>query len=278
MRRRRWLCLGVIGVLVGGVAVGMVAGTGAATEPPAAVAGSLAELKASFYGMVLAGDVSSLEAEVTRNAGLIGPILAYADSSPQAREALSAHLLSDLDSFSSRFAPGTEIDEEILRPKAWVQGEQPWYGLTIDAYLLLEVASSAGSPAFTRQALLRAHDAHQALAYFFETKEQQAVAEGALPPPPPHQAGFPGYKPSGSTPGEELAWCCEQFVVEGYSSGAFSETREAQAVAADYLQWRRKTMAERGAERWLPIDFAADTMEWVGKLAAALPEAKGAAE
>lgn len=269
MNRKVWVWVLSIGLLAVGVALVTTARLGA-QELPKTTQDSLASLKDSFRGMLLGPDNPCLlEDEVTRNAGTIHSILTYANSSASAREALSSYLISDLSDFSSRFSPETELDEEAVGKGTYEKGEEPWYGLTVDAYLLLEMASSARSASFTKEALGSVCTTQQSLVNFFDALRKVLAPPDA--PGPPEQGEECPPRQYGSTPGAELAWCCEQFLMEGYSSGAFLDIPEAQAVVSDYKLWRDKALAKRGLEESLPVDCAGVTMEYARKLADALP-------
>jgi len=268
MNRNTRTYLALVGFLLAGGVLVTIAGRGAA-DLPSTTDASLQALKTSFRGMYSGPNPFWLEQEWTKNADLIQAILKYADSSPYARESLSSHLIADLDRFSSRFAPGTQIDEEILSKPRWMSGEEPWYGLTVDAYLLLEMASSERSPAFTKQVLQRVHATHQSLSYFF-SGVQKAIRPPDAPQPPKRSPHCPP-RHYASTPGEELAWCCEHFMVESYTSGAFQDLPEAQAVISDYRQWRQGALKKGGTKKCLSVHCAAVTIEYAKKLADALP-------
>ena len=270
MKRSTWMYLALAAFLIAGGVLVTIAARGAA-DLPSTTDASLQALKASFRGMYSGPNPWYLEQDLTKNADLIQTILKYADSSPYARESLSSHLIADLDRFSSRFAPGTQIDEEILSKRPWMSGEEPWYGLTVDAYLLLEMASSERSPAFTKQVLQHVHAAHQSLVYFM-ISDEKATRPPDAPQPPKRSPHCPPMH-YGSTPGAEFAWCCEHFMVESYTSGAFQDLPEAQGVISDYGQWRQGALKKRGMDKWLPVGCAAVTMEYAKKLADALPEA-----
>jgi len=131
------------------------------------------------------------------------------------------------------------------------------------------MATSARMPAHTGEVLGAVYATQQSLARYFDGT-QKALAVPGAPGHPERGESCPPLQ-YGSAPGAELAWCCEQFMVECYTSGALLDLPEAQAVLSDYKQWRDKALVKRGMQRWLPVDCAGVTMDYVKKLADALP-------
>lgn len=231
-----------------------------AAEPPDSVLDALNSLKTSFLGMAASPNENprSLEEEISEDEATIDVVLQYANESSYNFDCLAGYLIADLHRFSDKFKPGVPIDEGILSRDAWTVGEAPWYGLTMDTYLLLELARGTGVSAFARRVLKAAYDAQQGISYFHEAKYRLAgdVAAG----------------PYGSTPGAELAWCCERFMVESYLSDTFVALPEAAAVVNEYWQRRKNTMLEWGVGHWLSVSCEHATMENVKRLVDALPQ------
>jgi hypothetical protein len=267
MKRKRWLYLSLAVPMAAAMVLLGFSRLGA-TALPSNTQASLASLKDSFRGLAHGSNPYFLEREVTRKAATIHSILTYAGSSARAQRALTGHLIGDLDAFSSRFAPGTPLEQEFVGKDTFIMGEEPWYGLTVDTYLLLELSSGVRSPGHTKEALQAVSSAQQALTSFMESLEGTLAPPDAPAPPERRESCPPAHY--GSTPGAELAWCCEHFMMEGYASGAFVDLPEAQTVISDYKQWRDQALAKRGMNKSLPIDCAGVTMEYVKKLAEAL--------
>jgi len=244
-----------------------------ADTPPETVVNTLGSLKVSFWGIAggyypdSVGSPRGVVEDLAKHAAEVDAILAYGKTSPENRETLATYLLADLGRFTDRFKPETAVDETLLAAKWRNKGEVPWYGLTVDAYLLLELARDDGSPASARRALSSIADAEESIADFFR---QRCLYQRSQSPDEAGQEEEIG--PVGSTPGAELAWCCERLLVSRYPDERFSSLPGASRVVAEYREWRKSTLLERHIEDdWLPVDLELDTMQYVRRLVAALP-------
>jgi hypothetical protein len=266
MASRLW---GLIGLCLGL----LFATTGAwgAEGLPDTVVDTLASLKASFRGIAgypySNGGPRGVVEDLAKHAAEVDGILGYARESRANREALATYLLADISNFTDRFRPGTVVDETLLAKSKWYTGETPWYGLTVDAYLLLELARDDGSPSFAKGALSSIAGAEQAIADFFRQRHLYLESQR------PGQAGQGEEEvgPVGSTDGAELAWCCERFLVSSYPDERLASLPDASRVVVEYRDWRKSTLLKRGIEDWLPVDCEHDTMQYVRRLVAALP-------
>jgi hypothetical protein len=237
MKRR--LLPGVVLLLLSLGILATVAPGRANDQLPASVTDDLGKLKSSFLGLLVAPDLgtSGMARQLDKNKDAIGSLLTYAESSSSNADALSAYLLGELDAFAQRFKPGAAIDDRLLARREWVREEWPWYGLSVDAYLLLEIAGRKGSPAFTKRVLGAIYGAEQGVAYFFQRRAIQNHAQVGEEAP----AG-----PVVSVHGAEFAWFCERMMVQAYLADTFANLPSAQAVVKAYWDWRKQTMIARG--------------------------------
>lgn len=254
-------CIGALSLLPRGLAT-----TG---EVPSPISETLEELRGSSIGMAAWGDdnPAEMETQLAENQEAIDALLDWARSSDENAEALSADLLSRLAGFTARFGPDVAVPEEVFDSRPWVFGENPESGLAVWSYVLLAMAEEQGSPALAARVLAEIHGVHLAVSHFFEsmTLYDRALTAEAVAREKRENGGYL------STTGAELAWCCEQYMVRAAADGAFAEYGEADAVLADYMEWRDATMAERYLSGWLPSHYQHRTTEYARALADALP-------
>ena len=225
---------------------------------------------ASFFGIAGWGSMSAfgMQKDVERNRAQIHTILTYSNSSDRNADTLGNYLCASLSAYAERFKPGTEIDAQTLSTRSYVQGTQPDYGLTIQAYLLLEVARQRKSAPFTRRALSTLYDVVLARSYLGEESFLHRHPERA------HEIARVKRENGGfrTTLGAEIAWCCEQFMVEASRVDEPGIPEPGMVVIADYCRWHKDTVTIIGEVRirWLLRTEQHRTMAYVNKLVAAL--------
>jgi len=243
-------------------------------ELPAEMRDALTQLMASFRGtMGFSLDPAVMQAEVTRNRSLIDVILAYSTLSERNAETLSEQCCSSLSAYAERFKPGTEIDAETLRASAYNWGTAPDYGLSIQAYLVLETARQRRSAYLGRRALNTLSDVMSASSYFAEKWELAQVPE-ATEEIRREKREYGGCL---SPLGAEIAWCCEQFMVEVSVADDPGMPEAGMAVIRDYCRWRQETMAKQVTPYCLYATHQYQTMAYAKRLADALAPQQGAA-
>ncbi len=224
---------------------------------------------ASFFGIGgLSLSPHMMQIEIERNSAQMRTIVTYSNSSDRNADTLGDYLCASLAEYAERFKPGTEIDEQTLSARSYVQGTQPDYGLAIQAYLLLEVARQKKSAPFTRRALSTLYDVVLADSYFAEKL--------TLYKHPDHSDYIAREKRefggSGTNLGAEIAWCCEQFMVRASQFNRPRIPEPGMVVIADYCRWRKDTLAIWGSPHYRDLDLSQRhrTMAYVKKLVAAL--------
>ena len=241
----------------------------ASRDLPGPVRDALDTLKASFRGIVgLSGfmEPHMMQMEIEKSRPHIDTVLAYGASSESNADALGDWLCASLATYAERFRPGMQINEEYLKPRRYLMGTRPEDGLNAYAYLLLQVAEQKGSATFTRRALSTLHDVVLAQSYLTEKR--------TLYKHPDHSQELARekteYGGSLSVLGAEIAWCCEQFMVEMSGTPEPAMPEAGMVVIADYCQWREETMKRRMTPNCLDGVRQHRTMAYVRKLADAL--------
>ena len=255
-------------LVVMGLACLFVALESGSQEIPLAMGDSLEQLKASFWGTAGSLEPSVMRREVERNRDAINTVLGHAEASEDNAARLAEYLFSSLNAYAERFKPGTEIDEQMLSARPYKWGTQPEYGLSVEAYLLLQMAKQQEPANFTRRALSTLYDVVLARAYLAEKRtlhnhpeDSDEVAREK------RESGGPL-----TDLGGEIAWCCEEFMVDEYLADDPGIPEPGMAVITEYWQWRRETMVEWGRADCLHLVHQHRTMEYVKKLAEALSE------
>ena len=243
----------------------------AADGLPVPVRNTLDQLMASFRGISGWGALNPhmMQMEVERNRARIDTILTYSNSSDRSAETLGDYLCASLSAYAERLKPGTEIDAQTLSARSFVQGTQPGYGLAIQAYLLLEVARQKKSATFTRRALSTLYDVVLAQSYLMERwalYDHRGLSREAAREKREYGGSLSGL-------GAEIAWCCEQFMVEASRVDEPGIPEPGMVVIADYCRWRKDKLKIIGDMRLpcLPRHEQHRTMAYVKKLVAALP-------
>jgi len=211
------------------------------------------------------GSGGAMESHLRRNKPFMRPLLEYAKVSDHNLEGLAEYVLASQMAFARRFAPGSRLDDEVVTRTTYDKGSEPEYGLSIEAYLLLQMVEFRMSASFLRRVLTVLHEGVLAMSYL---SEQQILHRQLVPP----QEIEKTTRERGvvlTTPGAQIAWYCEQFMTRQavFSSGYLPET--ALAVVANYQRWRGRTATVR-----FTMLHQHTTMSYVKALAEALPESR----
>jgi len=211
------------------------------------------------------GSGGAMESHLRRNKPFMRPLLEYAKVSDHNLEGLAEYVLASQMAFARRFAPGSRLDDEVVTRTTYDKGSEPEYGLSIEAYLLLQMVEFRMSASFLRRVLTVLHEVVLAMSYL---SEQQILHRQLVPP----QEIEKTTRERGvvlTTPGAQIAWYCEQFMTRQavFSSGYLPET--ALAVVANYQRWRGRTATVR-----FTMLHQHTTMSYVKALAEALPESR----
>ncbi|NCQ31985.1 MAG: hypothetical protein GW802_32050 [Armatimonadetes bacterium] len=211
------------------------------------------------------GSGGAMESHLRRNKPFMRPLLEYAKVSDHNLEGLAEYVLASQMAFARRFAPGSHLDNEVVTRTTYDKGSEPEYGLSIEAYLLLQMVEFRMSASFLRRVLTVLHEVVLAMSYL---SEQQILHRQLVPP----QEIEKTTRERGvvlTTPGAQIAWYCEQFMTRQavFSSGYLPET--ALAVVANYQRWRGRTATVR-----FTMLHQHTTMSYVKALAEALPESR----
>ncbi|PIX38457.1 MAG: hypothetical protein COZ57_30580 [Armatimonadetes bacterium CG_4_8_14_3_um_filter_66_20] len=211
------------------------------------------------------GSGGAMESHLRRNKPFMRPLLEYAKVSDHNLEGLAEYVLASQMAFARRFAPGSHLDNEVVTRTTYDKGSEPEYGLSIEAYLLLQMAELRGSASFLRRVLTVLHEVVVAMSYLAE----QQILHRQLVPPQEIEKTTRERGVVLTTPGAQIAWYCEQFMTRQavFSSGYLPET--ALAVVANYQRWRGRTATVR-----FTMLHQHTTMSYVKALAEALPESR----
>ncbi len=235
---------------------------------PVPVRNTLGQLMTSFHGISGSMNAFGMQKDVEKHRAQIDTILTYSNSSDRNADTLGDYLCASLAEYAERFKPGTEIDAQTLSTRSYIWETSPEYGVTIQAYLLLELARQRRSPTLTRRALSTLYDVVLARSYLGEKSFLHRHPERA------HEIARVKRENGGyrTTLGAEIAWCCEQFMVETSQVDEPGIPEPGMVVIADYCRWRKDTVTVMGTRlRWLLRTQQHRTMAYVKKLVAALP-------
>jgi len=211
------------------------------------------------------GSGGAMESHLRRNKPFMRPLLEYAKVSDHNLEGLAEYVLASQMAFARRFAPGSRLDDEVVTRTTYDKGSEPEYGLSIEAYLLLQMVEFRMSASFLRRVLTVLHEVVVAMSYLAE----QQILHRQLVPPQEIEKTTRERGVVLTTPGAQIAWYCEQFMTRQavFSSGYLPET--ALAVVANYQRWRGRTATVR-----FTMLHQHTTMSYVKALAEALPESR----
>jgi len=211
------------------------------------------------------GSGGAMESHLRRNKPFMRPLLEYAKVSDHNLEGLAEYVLASQMAFARRFAPGSHLDNEVVTRTTYDKGSEPEYGLSIEAYLLLQMVEFRMSASFLRRVLTVLHEVVLAMSYLAE----QQILHRQLVPPQEIEKTTRERGVVLTTPGAQIAWYCEQFMTRQavFSSGYLPET--ALAVVANYQRWRGRTATVR-----FTMLHQHTTMSYVKALAEALPESR----
>jgi len=213
----------------------------------------------------------SMESYLRTNKPFMRPLLEYAKVSDDNPEMLAEYVLASQEAFARRFAPGSHLDDEVVARTTYDRGTAPEYGLTIEAYLLLQMAELRRSASFLRRVLTVLHEVVLAMSYLSEQRilHRQLVSPEEIER---QKRGHGGMLPTSM--GDQVVWYCEQFMTRQavFSSGYLPET--ALAVIANYQRWRSGAVARAAPAGLLPVLHQHTIMSYVKALAEALPESE----
>ena len=217
------------------------------------------------------GSGGAMESHLRRNKPFMRPLLEYAKVSDHNLEGLAEYVLASQMAFARRFAPGSHLDNEVVTRTTYDKGSEPEYGLSIEAYLLLQMAELRRSASFLRRVLTVLHEVVLAMSYLSEQRilHRQLVSPEEIER---QKRGHGGMLPTSM--GDQVVWYCEQFMTRQavFSSGYLPET--ALAVIANYQRWRSGAVARAAPAGLLPVLHQHTIMSYVKALAEALPESE----
>lgn len=232
---------------------------------PPDILAALSELRETFVGTGGLLEPNAMARALARHKEQIAKIMHYAQASSNNAELLARRLAEPLEEYAARFAAGREIDEQWLKPRTtrW----PPEHGLTVDAYLLLELADLRQSPAFTRNVLsllchtmaAHSHLVEKRTLYRHPELAEEAAREKREIGPPVGNLG------------REIAWSCERFMVDAYLAEEEPFPEPGMAVVTEFWKWRKRRMLDRGRPHCLDDIAYNTTMSYIAKLAEALP-------
>lgn len=232
---------------------------------------SLNALSTGFYGLSAYGrlDATSMQTELSKNSRQIDALESLCMSDAKQLPTMQAYIIKGIDDFASEYAPGTTIPDDILTRKKILWGYYPGYGCTIRAVILIDLAKKRKSMDDIKRVIQSIYRAEQAssnwgeqmsLRQNLESKEQILKEKT-------------DYGGVGTTLGAELAWLCEQLMVDLNKNDDSRIPLPAKSVLKDYCNWRKETVAQGAMteDMCLPIYLEFKTIEYAKRFADKLP-------
>jgi hypothetical protein len=268
MSPRRWMNVPFAPSLVVALACSCAQTAPGGVALPPEMEAALNRLKDAAWDSVDLMSGGSMESDLRRNKPFMGPLLAYAKASDHNLEGLAEYVLASQEAFARRFAPGSHLDDEVVTRTTYDKGSEPEYGLSIEAYLLLQMAELRRSASFLRRVLTVLHEVVVAMSYLAE----QQILHRQLVPPQEIEKTTRERGVVLTTSGAQIAWYCEQFMTRQavFSSGYLPET--ALAVIANYQRWRSGPVARGSSAALLAMSHQHTIMSYANGLAETLPE------
>lgn len=227
---------------------------------PKGIVDSLATLDKDFQGLAGYGEMqpNHMPTEIAKREKQIAGLESLCLADKGAFTTIPAYLQQHLDSFSTKYAPGKILPKDILEKSAFEWGEAPGDGCTTRAIILLHLAKKSKSTQLTSSAISSICRVVNALSNWSEqvalhqypdaakdVQEERLVIGGSM-----------------TTHGAELAWLCEQFMIDCSAKDDMPMPDAAKSVLKEYVQWRSGIMAGMNTTTCLPADFQFKTITY----------------